>query len=136
MKRYGYPATDVVRAFVDGREAGTVRAPVPGGRRVDAAHTYGPGGALHLYSYATIVAARRPRPHDGVVEIAVTTRRYSVTTSKLMGRLRVALAAAGYEPTSDTALVSAKVPGRWGGFGPAWAPSSHEDLMFQVWRQS
>lgn len=128
MKRYGHPSAAVVRAFVDGREAGTSRAPVPGGRRVEAARNV--GGRLDLFSYATVVAVRGS---DDTV--ALTPRKYSPSTSKLMSKVRATLLDAGYGPTLDTALVSAKVPGRWGGFGPAWAPSSHEDLLFQVWRR-
>ena len=56
------------------------------------------------------------------MRIALTRRRYSVTTSKLMGHLRGALHTAGYalDTTADPVTIRAAVPGRWGGYGPAW----------------
>lgn len=125
MTRTVGTAHDVVTAFVDGRSMRTSSAPVPGGRRIDTAHT--PEG-LALYSYRTIVAIRL---NDG--RIAITPRRYSVTTSKLMGRIVGAMARSGYQATDDIVPILTAIPGRWGGYGPAWASSSHETLPFRVW---
>lgn len=121
-------AADVVWAFVKTPEIiasygnfHTVKAPVPGGRRVSASAEY-------LWSYNTVVAARL-----GPDTIAITTRKYSVTTSKLLGKVRSALTQAGYRETDLTQVVDASVPGRWGGFGPAWHATGVEHLPFVVW---
>jgi hypothetical protein len=127
MKRYGLTSEAVVDQWQLGRSAGTSAAKVPGGRRVEAIREK---AGTSLYSYRTIVAVNNA---DGTV--AVTPRRYSVTTSKLMGKVQRLLLARGYRPTERTQDVWTAVPGRWGGYGPAWAASSHEALPFVVWER-
>lgn len=119
MTRTVGTTAEVVRAFSEGRALRTATAPVPGGCRVTSEPQ--PDGTTALYSYRTIVAIRLP---DG--RIAVTPRRYSVTTSRLMGRV------ARGTPTGQTVTVATAVPGRWGGFGPAWHPTGTESLPFIV----
>lgn len=129
-QRMGLPATEVIDRFVAGEVGGTKSTAVPGGRRLTSVQAV---AGLTLRSYATEVAVRGTI--NGEVIVAVTPKRYSVSTSKALGRLRRALAAAGWRETSDVTPVMAKVPGRWGGYGPAWAPSSHEMVPFTVWRR-
>jgi hypothetical protein len=130
-KRYGLSSEQVIGRWMLRQESGTAAAGVPGGRRVSST---GPrietNGGSALYSYATVVAVAN---RDG--SVALTPARYSVTTSKLMGKVRRLLTARGYEPTTETQAVWAKHPGRWGGFGPAWAPTAGADLPFEVWRR-
>ena len=136
MKRYGYTAAQVIDRWSMGQEAGTSRAPVPGGRRLDAERDPVTGDML-LYSYRTIVAVRRQViAEDGLSErivFALTTKRYSVSTSKVMGQIRRMLYARGFSTHGQgLQAVWTAIPGRWGGFGPAWAASSHESVPFQV----
>lgn len=121
-------ASEVVEAFLDASlyPNRTPSAPVPGGCRVSVERE---AGRLWLRSYRTTVAVRLAT-RDAV---AVTPRRYSVTTSKLMGRLVRGLAAQGYQPSGEVIEVAANVPGRWGGFGPAWHATGVESLPFVVW---
>ena len=128
MARNVGTAPEVVGAFVDAAlyPNRTATAPVPGGCRVSVNHET---GRMALRSYRTIVAVRLIT-RDAV---AVTPQRYTVTTSKMLGRLTRSLHAQGYRPTSETLIVDAAVPGRWGGFGPAWHATGHEALPFVVW---
>lgn len=137
-RTYGYTASQVVDRFLAGKPGGTAAAPVPGGRRVESMpEPHRPGTAL--YSYRTIVAVREEQG-DQVI-YALTPRKYGPSTSKLMGRVRAALYSAGYYPQVEqdgspiTQGVYTAVPGRWGGFGPAWAPHPFETLPFQVWKK-
>lgn len=129
-------ADEVLRAFVAGEALRTRAARVPGGRRVSVDRE--PDGSLSLYSYRTIVARRLP---DG--RIAVTPRRYSVTTSKLLGKLTrlvrgdwssasTAIAEAYNDPELTLIEVTVAVPGRWGGYGLPWHPTGRETLPFVV----
>jgi hypothetical protein len=128
MKRYGLTTDQVLGRFEIGYEGGTAAAQVPGGRRLEAVKDPGTGDLL-LYSYRTIVAARR----RDTGRIAVTPRRYSVTTSKVMGKLGRLLAARDYITTGEQQPISAAVPGRWGGFGPAWHATGVELVPFTVY---
>lgn len=127
MKRYGLTTDHVIGRFEIGHEGGTAAAQVPGGRRLEAVRDPGTGDLL-LYSYRTIIAARR----RDTGRIAITPRRYSVTTSKVMGKLRRLLEARGYVRTGEVQMVWARVPGRWNGFGPAWHPTGAEHLPFAL----
>jgi len=128
MARNVGTAPEVVEAFIDAAlyPNRTASAPVPGGCRVSVDQET---GRMALRSYRTIVAVRLIT-RDAV---AVTPRRYTVTTSKMLGRLTRSLHAQGYRPTDETVEVSAAVPGRWGGFGPAWHATGWEVLPFVVW---
>ena len=134
MKRTGNSA-QVIAAFEKGEALRTPKAPVPGGSRVEATYDevqdpdFGPLRRGVLFSYRTEVAYRPPERD----RILVTTKRYSVTTSKLLGHLRRHLARRGWVETQETQEARAAVPGRWGGFGPAWASSPVQTLPFQVW---
>lgn len=119
MARTTGTAREVVQAFMQGESLRTRAAHVPGGRRVTAL-------AGKLYSYNTLVAARVE------AQAAVTTRRYSVTTAKLLSRVRSALRQQGYEETVVTVQVEVNNPGRWGGFGPAWGPD-YSTVPFVLW---
>jgi hypothetical protein len=132
MKRYGLTSEAVVGRWLIGAEGGTAADKVPGGRRVwSPGPKHEPNGGNVLYSYRTIVAVRN---RDG--SVALTPKRYSTTTSKLMGKVRRLLVARGYEMSRvERQSVHTAVPGQYGGFGPAWAPSSHETLPFVVWRK-
>lgn len=139
-------ASEVVDAFVEGRELRTALDQVPGGRRVRSEKIE---GRMVLLSYRTEVAFRSSpstiranieAQRIGVIGargpaeyVDVTTRKYSTTTSRLLGRLRQALMAAGYRPTGNYAQHETEVPGRWGGFGPAWAPSNRQVTEFEEW---
>ena len=126
-RKMGLPTGDVVERWIDGHEAGTPAAGVPGGRRVESISN--PDTSVDLFSYRTVVARRL-----GYGAVALTPRRYSVTTSKLMGRVRRALQARGFHPSPGSVVtVEAAVPGRWGGYGPAWHPTGREALPFEVW---
>lgn len=116
---------EVVDAFIRGENARTPSAPVPGGHRVTSE-------AGELRSYRTVVAVRQDV--DGIVRFGVTTKKYSVTTSKLLGRVVRSINGAGFghPVTGETVLVEASVPGRWGGFGPAWHPTGVETVPFVV----
>lgn len=101
----------------------TATAPVPGGHRVNS-------GGVVLFSYRTAVAWRR---EDGIVEI--TTRKYSVTTSRMLRGLEGALRTAGYRPVAVVVgMYVVAVPGRWGGFGPAWHPTGYETPAVTEWK--
>lgn len=129
MARSVGTASEVVEAFIDAATLypnRTPSAPVPGGCRVSMEQD---ANGLNLYSYRTIVARRL----YAIDAVAITPRKYSVTTSKMMGRLTRSLAAQGYRPTDETVIVNAAVPGRWGGFGPAWHATGWEALPFVVW---
>ena len=128
MKRTGNSA-QVIEAFEKGEALRTPKAPVPGGSRVAA--TFSEPGSRQgvLYSYRTEVAYRNDD------RILVTTKRYSVTTSKMLGHLRGYLVRKGWFVTDEVEFAQAFVPGRWGGFGPAWATSPIETLPFKVWKR-
>ena len=113
---------EVVHAFVDGEAMRTRAARVPGGCRVDATGDT-------LYSYRTQIAYRA-----GDVFL-VSPRKYSPTTSQHQNALRWALRHAGFEPTDKVVTCAANVPGRWGGFGPAWHATGVENLPFVVWER-
>lgn len=81
-------------------------------------------GATDLFSYQTVIARRHKNG-----DVSVTPRKYSTTTSKAQGRLMRRLLET-HEPSGESRKVRAKVPGRWGGFGPAWHPTGWEDLPF------
>lgn len=117
---------DVLSAFLRGEPARSRATHVPGGRRQRVAVSHGEEGAHDLWSYNTIVARR----HKGG-DISVTPRRYSVTTSKMMGRLQRMMEGEGYSPSGESRTVrGVNVPGRWGGWGPAWHATGFEDLPF------
>jgi len=128
MARNVGTAPEVVEAFIDAAlyPNRTASAPVPGGCRV---HVMADSEGLALRSYLTTVAVRIA----GRDAVALTPRRYSVTTSKLMSQLRGELARQGYRETAETVTVNARVPGRWGGYGPAWHATGWEALPFAVW---
>lgn len=112
---------EVLQAFLTGHDMRTARAPVPGGARVTS--EVFEGDITKLYSYRTLVAVNMG---DG--KVAVTTSNYSVTTSRLVNALKRRL-----QPSvvgnKDYATA---VPGRWGGFGPAWHPTGVEDVNFDI----
>lgn len=120
MRNVGTTA-QVIDAFLQGKELRTRQAPVPGGYRVNSVPDA--DGTVSLYSYRTVVAVRLASG-----EVAITPRKYSRTTSKLLGMLRRQLGAA----TGDVVGVRAAVPGRWGGFGPAWHSTGYEYLPFTI----
>ena len=131
MTRNVGTAPKVVEAFINASlyPNRTASAPVPGGCRVSVEwQTFEPGMAA-LRSYRTIVAVRLA----GRDAVAITPRKYSPTTSKMVGALRRSLAAQGYRQTEETVTVNAAVPGRWGGFGPAWHATGWEALPFAIW---
>lgn len=135
MRTMGLPASEVIDRFVRGEVGGTAAAVVPGGRRLRSTKHAARRGVT-LMSYATEVAFRaEDQTRSGEVFVAVTPRRYSPTTSKQMTFLRRALRAAGFVETTETTPALAKVPGRWGGYGPAWAEADYEMLPFVIWRQ-
>ena len=112
---------EVLSAFVRGEAKRTAKAPVPGAYRVVSVDVG--AGVTHLFSYNTLVAANLG---DG--RFAVTPKKYSVTTSRLVNQLRRML-----PPVSgETVQARAAVPGRWGGFGPAWHPTGYDILDFLV----
>jgi len=112
---------DVLRAFLAGQDMRTTKAQVPGGARVTS--EVFEGGITKLYSYRTVVAVNM-----GDNKVAVTTHKYSVTTSKLVNALKRSLQPSVIGTTPfDTA-----VPGRWGGFGPAWHPTGVEVVHFDI----
>lgn len=118
---------DVVETFAtgEGHVTRTASAPVPGGCRVS---IEGPS----LYSYRTIQARRLSAERVAVWPGSGLT----VTTSKMLGHLRGALMSAGYVPTGTFEPVTWAVPGRWGGFGPAWHATGYETTPFEVWEDS
>lgn len=123
MTRTVGTSDQVIEAFIAGRHLRTAAASVPGGCRVTS-------GGVVLFSYRTAVAWRR---EDGVVEI--TTRKYSVTTSRMLRALESTLRGAGYRPVAVVAGTNAAaVPGRWGGFGPAWHATGYETPAVTEWR--
>jgi hypothetical protein len=132
MKHVG-TTDEVIRAFIEGRSMHTAKAPVPGGYRVDSVPDVDNPGEYDLYSYRTIVAHRFADDCHGQARIALTTRKYSVTTSKLMGHVRAALVAEGYRPTGEVVMIEAAVPGRWGGFGLPWHATGRETIPFEVY---
>lgn len=125
-------AATVVEAFANqGRAMRTPACYVPGGHRVRVEEQ--PDGSLFLYSYRTLVAVRRP---DG--SFALTTRQYSVSTSKLMGRIERAIRSRSWTPDggerNPTLLhYSAAVPGRHGGYGIPWHPTGVEEPAFVLY---
>ncbi len=124
-------AAEVVRTFtqehlIAGGSPTVTRtcvAAVPGGRRVRIETL--PDGTRALYSYRTIVAIREP---GGAY--ALTPRRYGPSTDKLLGRVRTAIERQAFTVDGGTMPVTVAVPGRWGGFGPAWHPTGTETLPF------
>lgn len=121
---------DVMESFLEGKPAKSRAAHVPGGRRMRSEGTIEEAGATNLFSYQTVIA-RRHKEGD----ISVTPRRYSTTTSKAQGKLQRRMIERGYEPSGESRKVRAKVPGRWGGFGPAWHETGWEDLPFVHYRK-
>lgn len=127
-------ATEVVENFTTGHlvagYAGhvtrTPSAPVPGGCRVSLDTQL--DGTVALYSYRTIVAIRTP---DGA--FAITPASYGPSTGKLLGRVRRAILARSFKVDGGTIPVTVAVPGRWGGFGPAWHPTGRETLPFVLY---
>jgi hypothetical protein len=111
----------VVDAFVNGQK-GAVYGQVPCG-------TYVRSTGSKLNSYCTQIAGR---VDENI--IIVTTKKYSVSTSSHTNKLKRTLSARGFVPTERFVPVEVKVPGRWGGFGPAWAPSEYEEVQFEIWR--
>lgn len=111
---------EVAEAFVEGRDA---KSPgkCPGGAYVTSEGDF-------FYSYCTEVGARL---RGG--SFAVTTKKYSVSTSNHVRKLEDALRASGYSPEDLTVDIETKVPGRWGGYGPAWHPTGYETYPFTVW---
>lgn len=130
MQRYGLSIDSVIVRFIHGHDGGTAAADVPGGRRVESKRTVFDNRTHDLYSYRTVQAVRL---NDG--RIAVTTKKYSRTTTKMVNRLLTRLAIAGYEITGTTIDVQAAVPGRWNGFGLAWHPTGYETLPFVVYHK-
>jgi hypothetical protein len=143
---------EVLAAFIDGREMRTGRASVPGGNRLSAETDYNRPG-LFLFSYRTEIALRL---EDGC--IAVTPKKYSRTTAKQLYALIGELQYHGYDVArywdimremaansrrknprevdlGETVSVRANVPGRWGGYGPAWHPTGYDFLPFMVFRR-
>ena len=120
-------ASEVIDAFLSGEPLRTARAAVPGSCRVNAQATG------ELYSYRTVVATRIEAAGGKALRFAITTRKYSVTTSKLLGQLERALWASGYRPTAELTTIHAAVLGRWGGYGPAWHATGWEDVPAVVW---
>lgn len=132
MKTMGLTTGEVVDRFIAGQVGGTRSAAVPGGRRLTS--RLSGFGTIELVSYATVVAVRSmPGRADS---LAVTSRKYSPTTTRMLNRLLAALGRAGFQPTEQAVPIAAKVPGRWGGWGPAWAPSDYETLPFTVWARA
>jgi hypothetical protein len=124
-KRMVYTADEVVDRFVaTGETCYTARAGVPSGRRVWA----DPDGQLR--SYRTCIAERLP---DG--GIAVGLQRYSVSTSNLQSYLRSSLLRHGYWPSTEDTTIHAAVPGRWGGFGPAWHATGWDEVPARIYRR-
>ena len=121
-------APEVVDAFLDAAvyPNRTRTAQVPGGCRVSVEKT---ASGLELSSYRTVVAVRL----HGRDAVAVTTQKYTVTTSKLVGRIARELRARGYAPQPETLTIATAVPGRWGGFGPAWHSTGWDSTPFIVW---
>ena len=121
-------APEVVDAFLDAAmyPNRTRSAQVPGGCRVSVEETV---RGLELSNYRTVVAVCL----HGRDAVAITTRKYSPTTSKLVGRIARELAARGYAPQPETLTVATVVPGRWGGFGPAWHSTGWDSTPFVVW---
>ena len=121
-------APEVVDAFLDAAvyPNRTRTAQVPGGCRVSVEDTV---RGLELSSYRTVVAIRL-RGRDAV---AVTTRRYSVTTSKLIGRIVRDLISRGYQCAPEVLTIATAVPGRWNGFGPAWHATGMDSTPFSIW---
>jgi len=111
---------EVADAFVSGRSA---KAPgrCPGGAYVTSDGDF-------FYSYNTEIGVRL---RGG--SFAVTTHKYSVSTTNHTRRLEDALRSAGYVPDDMLIDIETKVPGRWGGFGPAWHPTGYETYPFIVW---
>lgn len=116
---------DVLSAFLRGEHAQSRATHVPGGRRQQSVASTDEEGATDLLSYRTVVA-RRHKEGD----ISITSRRYSVTTSKMMGRLQGMMTRAGYEPSGETRTVRAQNMGRWGGAGLPWSSSLFDDIPF------
>ena len=116
---------EVLESYVNGgRVTRTATAQVPGGCRVSIEGDT-------LYSYRTAQAVRLDEHR-----IAVTLKRYSVTTSKLIRHLEGALFRAGYRPTVAADTIHAAVPGRWGGFGPAWHATGWENVPAVVYEDT
>jgi hypothetical protein len=128
-KHFGFTRNQVIGRWSIGYEAGTASARVPGGRRLEAIRDPGTGDLL-LYSYRTVVASLR---RDGA--FALTTKTYSRSTSALMSEVRRLLTARGFVKTVEVQNVSTAVPGRWGGFGPAWHATGVDLIPFEVWAQ-
>jgi len=112
----------VVEAFLNGQK-GAVYGPVPCG-------VYVRSTGKSLYSYCTVIALSEPF----LKSVYVTTKKYSVSSTSHTNKLKRELEAQGYVPTERYIQVDAKVPGRWGGHGPAWASSDYESVSFELWR--
>ena len=127
MTKHVGTTDEVIDAFLAGEALRTGLAPVPGGCRSYADE------AGNLFSYRTIVAVRKPAERGFAMYFALTPRKYTVTTSKLVGQVARRLRRAGYHATEQHVTVSTAVPGRWGGFGPAWHSTGYESLPFVIW---
>lgn len=126
---------DVLDAFLRGDLAKSRKAQVPGDRRQSIRFAGSSPwsddpedqGGTELFSYNTVVA-RRSKSGDTV---SINPRRYSTTTSKMMGRLQRKMSELGYEPTERTQSVhGVRNMGRWGGWGIPWAERSFDDILF------
>lgn len=120
-------ADEVIEAFVEGRVMRTPIAPVPGGCRLSTDGT-------KLYSYRTEIAERDGTYPGPTVYFGLA--KYGPTTSKWQNRLIREMQARGYQPMAEgERTLHAAVPGRWGGFGPAWHPTGWEEVPTVTWRR-
>jgi hypothetical protein len=120
MKLVG--STDqVLSAFLAGESPRqTAAAPVPGGRRLQWRELG--GGARELVSYRSVIAEAR----NG--HVYVVTRTFSHSSVNVLHRLLRLLALEGYVPKESATVIRSAVPGRWGGYGPAWHATGYEDI--------
>lgn len=125
---------EVLQSFTrwnDGGITRTASAPVPGGCRLSIERDG--NGVVSLYSYNTAIAERHP---DGTY--LVGTRRWTVTTGRVLSDLARALRAAGMAPIRPGAeltipTIRARVPGRHGGYGIPWHATGWENVPAVVY---
>lgn len=115
---------EVARKFVERKIASTPTRSCPGRHSMTA-------GGSYLLSYNTEIAYWLDEDR-----IAVNPKKYSVSTQGHYRALRTALHESGFRETGEIVEQEARVPGRWGGYGLAWAPKSHEVLPFTVWSRA